>query len=138
MLKTIRASPNRNVIHINRDANRDFMSTIGKCGPFYVSNYTGNPLLMLKESYTQIFDIRFARLIDVYDGKISPPKGIKEPISKEISGCGVLFLVIPPTEGEWWDLEMFLKDMTSKDHITDPFQKDSRKASRLEDMFFLF
>ena len=33
---------------------------------------------------------------------------------------------------------MFLQDLTGKDRITDPFQKDLRKATRPEDMFFPF
>ena len=52
MLKTILASPNSNAIHINRAVNRDFLFAIGRCGPFYVAHYVGNPLPMLKERYT--------------------------------------------------------------------------------------
>ena len=73
MLKTILASPNSNAIHINRAVNRDYLSAIGRCGPFYVSHCVGNPLPMLKERYTQIFDIHFSRLTDVNGGRRSPP-----------------------------------------------------------------
>ena len=104
MLKTILASPNSNAIHINRAVNRDCLSAIGRCGPFYVAHYVGNPLPMLKERYTQIFDIHFSCLTDVYGGRRSPPWGVKELTPEEMSGCGSLSLVIPPTEGEWQDL----------------------------------
>lgn len=138
MLKTILASPNSNAIHINRAVNRDCLSAIGRCGPFYVAHCVGNPLPMLKERYTQNFDIHFSRLTDVYGGRRSPPRGVRELTPEEMSGCGSLSLVIPPTEGEWQDLEVFLQDLTGKDRITDPFQKDPRKATRPEDMFFPF
>ena len=105
MLKMILASPNSNAIYINRAVNRDCLSEIDICGPFYVAHCIGNPLPMLNERYTQIFDIHFPRLTYEYGGKRFPPRGVRELMLEEMSGCGFLSLVIPPTEGKWQNLD---------------------------------
>ena len=57
---------------------------------------------------------------------------------EELSGAGALSLVPPSCEVEWVELEKYLKNMTSGDLRTDPFQKDQRKAYRPEDLSYNF
>ena len=100
-LNKILSTPKYNAIHINRAANKDCLSAVGRCGPFYVAHCVGNPLPLLKERFTKTFSLQFERLTPIYEGKIIPPRGIREPTLEELSGAGVLSLVPPPCEEEW-------------------------------------
>ena len=83
-LNKILSTPNCNAIHINRAANKDCMSAVGRCGPFYVAHCVGNPLPLLKERFTTTFSLQFERLTPIYEGKRIPPQGIREPTLDEL------------------------------------------------------
>ena len=71
--------------------------------------------------------MQFEWLTPIYEGKIIPPRGIREPTLEELSGAGALFLVPPPCEEEWVELEKYLKNLTSEALRTNPFRKTRRR-----------